>query len=361
MNLLPVCVVVIAGATTAQPGIVAIGDLPGSVPVSRAFGVSADGSVVTGSSFAFDGGTPIRWTREGGLEALPRVPDSSDNFGGSVSSSGEYIAGAHGSTGLVWSRELGSVSAGSLPGGRDTSQLGQINDEGMTVGLASFDFNVLGAPLNRAVKWTPAGGLEALPLPEPSDLNFNSLATHILDDGRIFGHSNSGTWLYSEQSGFEMLPVGRYMTQINSTGDFMIGTNLIDDPWPFRSTYWTPDTGEVQLESLPSVASSGVIGMSDDGSVIIGEASNVGFIIWLDQGTPMLLTDYAESIGIDMSGWDIEHVFAISADGTTIVGTGAKFEWSGTGRSEGFVLTIPAPGAAAVFGCAGLLAGRRRR
>ncbi|PHQ81473.1 MAG: hypothetical protein COB69_04140, partial [Phycisphaera sp.] len=76
MNLLPVCVVVIAGATTAQPGIVAIGDLPGSVPVSRAFGVSADGSVVTGSSFAFDGGTPIRWTREGGLEALPRVPDS---------------------------------------------------------------------------------------------------------------------------------------------------------------------------------------------------------------------------------------------------------------------------------------------
>jgi len=365
MNLLPVCVLVIAGATTAQPGIVAIGDLPGSVPVSGAYGVSADGSVVTGISYGSGGGifggTMIRWTREGGLEALPRVPDSSDNIGGTFSPSAEFIAGAHGSTGLVWSRDLGTVSVGSLPGGRDTSSVGQINNEGMTVGSASFDFTVLGAPLNRAIKWTPAGGLEALPLPEPSDLGFNSRASHILADGRIFGHSNSGTWLYSEQAGFEMLPVGSYMNQINSTGDFMIGTNLVNDPWPFRSTYWTPDTGEVQLEPLGSIASTSVIRMSEDGSVIVGEASNTGFIIWLDQGTPMLLTDYAESLGIDMSGWFIERVTSISADGTTIIGIGAKLEWSGTNRSEGFVLTIPTPGAAVVLGISGLLACRRRR
>ena len=158
-----------------------------------------------------------------------------------------------------------------------------------------------------------------------------------------------------------MLPVGSYMNQINSTGDFMIGTNLVNDPWPFRSTYWTPDTGEVQLEPLGSIASTSVIRMSEDGSVIVGEASNTGFIIWLDQGTPMLLTDYAESLGIDMSGWFIERVTSISADGTTIIGIGAKLEWSGTNRSEGFVLTIPTPGAAVVLGISGLLACRRRR
>jgi len=93
--------------------------------------------------------------------------------------------------------------------------------------------------------------------------------------------------------------------------------------------------------------------------VIVGRRSG-DLVVWIDQGEPMLIKDYAESLGIDMTNWGITNVFDVSADGTTIVGAARHASWSGD-RVEGFVLTIPTPGAAVVLGVSGLFAGRRRR
>ena len=48
-----------------------LGDLPGGGTNSAAYGVSADGMVVVGSSASAAGVSPFKWTDGGGLIALP--------------------------------------------------------------------------------------------------------------------------------------------------------------------------------------------------------------------------------------------------------------------------------------------------
>ena len=297
------------------------------------------------------------------MEALPVLPGTAGYQGGTVSPNGKYITGTHGfpsqqgQNGFVWSEETGTVSIGSLPGGRNMSSLGGITDEGVSVGRSDFDLTSTGHSLYRAVKWTPQGGLEELPLPSPTDIQYQSWASYILDDGRIFGSSNSGKWLYSEKTGFEMLPVSSYMNTINSSGDFIIGTMLDStSPIPHRARYWTPDTGEVSLTPYGDDYASRALFMSDDGSIIIGQGTQ-GWQVWIDQGSPVLFDDFVADIGVDLDGWYIDGIFGISGDGSKIYGSAID----NTGNNiEGFVLTIPAPASASVLAL-GVLAFRRKR
>lgn len=349
----------------AQPSFVTIGDLPGGYHNSHAIGVSSDGSVVTGFSYATGGMLAFRWTQESGMEALPVLPGTGGYQGGPVSPNGKFITGTHviqgqkGQNGFVWSEETGTVSIGSLPGGRNMSILGHITDDGLGVGRSDFDLTPTGYPLYRAVKWTAQSGLEALPLPEPTDLQYQSSAGRVLNDGRIFGVSNSGKWFYSEESGFEMLPVSRYMNTINSSGDFIIGTMLDStSPIPHRARYWTPDTGEVPLAPYGDDYASEALFLSDDGSVIIGRGTQ-GWQVWLDQGAPVLVEELVANLGVDLDGWYIDFIYGISGDGSKIYGTAIN----NTGKNlmiEGFVLTIPAPASASVLAL-GVLAFTRKR
>ncbi len=349
--------------TAAQASFVTIGDLPGGFHTSYARGVSSDGSVVTGLSYATGGALAFRWDQESGMEALPVLPGTAGYQGGTVSPNGKYITGTHGfpsqqgQNGFVWSEETGTVSIGSLPGGRNMSSLGGITDEGVSVGWSDFDLTPTGYSLYRAVKWTPQGGLEELPLPSPTDIQYQSWASYILDDGRIFGSSNSGKWLYSEKTGFEMLPVSSYMNTINPSGDFMIGTMLDStSPIPHRARYWTPDTGEVPLAPYGDDYASRALFMSDDGSIIIGQGTQ-GWQVWLDQGSPVLFDDFVAGLGVDLDGWNMNFVYGISGDGSKIYGSAI----GSTGNNiEGFVLSIPAPSSASVL-VPGVLAFRRKR
>ncbi len=363
MKAIALVIVLTTSCAAAQPSFVTIGDLPGGFHTSYARGVSSDGSVVTGLSYATGGSLAFRWDEESGMEALPVVPGTAGYQGGTVSPNGKFITGTHGfpsqqgQNGFVWSEETGTISIGSLPGGRNMSILGHITNDGLGVGRSDFDLTPRGYPIYRAVKWTLKGGLEALPLPEPTDLQFSSAAGRVLDDGRIFGISNSGKWFYSEDSGFEMLPVSSYMNTINPSGDFMIGTMLDStSPIPHRARYWTPDTGEVPLTPYGDDYASEALFMSDDGSVIIGRGTQ-GWQVWLDQGSPVLFDDFVAGLGVDLDGWNMNFVYGISGDGSKIYGSAID----STGNNiEGFVLTIPAPASVSVL-VPGVLAFRRRR
>jgi uncharacterized membrane protein len=210
-----------------------------------------------------------------------------------------------------------------------------------------------------------SGGIQALPLPHADDENFQSQALDILADGRIFGQSASGYWLYSIDNRFEYLPIGGGLWNINSDASFMLGTkSIVGDPFPLRATYWTPATGEIELAPYSPDQNYGAGFMSDDGSIIVGSQQDVGLLVWVDQGTPVLFEDYARSVGVDLDGWTIRSVTDISADGTTIVGTAYHEEWFGGGgppvRLEAFVMTIPPPATALAFSL-GLLAFTRKR
>lgn len=350
-----------AAQANSQPSFITIGDLPGGFHNSIAGGTSQDGSVVTGYSYSSNGLSGFRWTLNDGMTMLPTIFNTGSYSGSKVSPSGAIIIGTDGGLGAVWSDSLGAVSIGDVPGGAERSFLYAVNDAGFAVGQGSHDRNEFNAPLYRAIKWTPEGGLETLPLPGgDSDLATNSRAWSVLDDGRVFGQSASGAWLYSESTGFEMLEGAEYMTRSNSDGTFFGGTY---GPGGSKPVYWTREEGLRFLPLMDGHDGGNFFGMSDDGSVIVGVSfgpSSVGQVIWLNQSEPIRIVDFAASLGLDMEGWVVTNVIDVSADGSTIVGSARHTSWE-TGRSEGFVLTIPAPGAGVVVLAGGAMAIRRRR
>ena len=195
-----------------------------------------------------------------------------------------------------------------------------------------------------------------MPLPAESDLEFGSQALEILADGRIFGQSATGAWFYSEESGaFDILDEGaRNMSFSSPDGTFLSGSILMPSP---NAAYWTPETGRVFLPLLdPGIVVGQVRGMSDDGSLIVG-VQNAAPVVWIDQGDPIRLNDFATELGIDLADWNIFDVSGISSDGSTIVGSAVN---TTTSFVEGFVLTIPAPATLALPALA-LLVTRRRR
>jgi len=366
MKAIALVIALTTSSAAAQSTFVTIGDLPGGFHTSHTSGISADGRVLTGLSSSSSGLLAYRWTADTGITALPTLPGTQGYQGGAVSPNGTYISGAHGVInlsayyGFVWSEQTGMVSVGSLPGGRDVTRLGYITDDGVVVGMSDFDLTSTGVSLFRATKWTPQGGLEAIPLPDPTDLQHQSSALFVLDDGRVFGSSNSGRWLYSEDSGFEMIPVGSYMRRISRSGDFMIGTMLDStSPIPHRARYWTPDTGEVSLAPYGDDYASEALYMSDDGSIIIGRGT-LGWQVWLDQGAPILFEDLIANYGIELGDWRIESINGISEDGRTIFGNAINLS-SGEVLIEGFLIKIPAPMTIAPFVALGLVATRGRR
>ncbi|HED54162.1 MAG TPA: hypothetical protein ENJ00_08170 [Phycisphaerales bacterium] len=353
-----------ASTALSQASFLTLGTFANGGNTSHPTSISRDGSTVVG--LAGTGGLAssgaFRWTADIGLQELPTVPDGTNFVGGGVSQTGRYITGSYsqnngqGAMGFVWSETTGSVSVGALPGGKFTTRVGFITDDGLAVGVSAVGFTKFGANLFRAVKWTPQGGLQALPLPSPGDEQEQSNAFRVLPDGRIIGRSASGTWLYSESTGFEMLPNADGMFYANDDATFMAGETLRLGP---RATYWTPQTGPIELPTLIPDELSSVRGMNADGSVIIGEVASAGYVVWLDQGMPIPLIDYAESFGIDMDGWTLLSVQDVSADGTRFVGSARHSSWEG-GRVEAYVLTIPAPGSIALLGL-GCMVIRRRR
>lgn len=357
----------------SQVGIFTIGDLPGDNTISHASDVSANGSVVIGNGVPAGGGTAsFRWTADVGMIEIPGVPGGSFYESTNLSPSGNYVVGRYtrpgggGTLSYIWSESAGTVPLGDLSGGAEYTLVSAVSDAGVAVGSSTIGVTSTGARLNRAAIWTMSGGIEALPLPHPNDENSQSTALDILADGRIFGQSASGSWLYSVDDGFEYLPVGSYLQNINSDASFMLGAKSVPgELFPLRATYWTPDTGEVELAPYSPDQNYGAGFMSDDGSIIIGSQQDVGLLVWIDQGSPVLFEDYVRSVGVDLDGWTITSVADISADGTTIVGTAYHEDWfSGGGppvRLEAFVMTIPAPSTFLAFAAIGGLLSRRHR
>lgn len=289
---------------------------------------------------------------------MPVLPNTSDYLPTHTSPSGSLITGTHGSdggpVGFVWSESLGMVSIGDLPGGRRDSYLTTITETGFSVGASSTAIDD-GSAYFRAISWSPQGGMQLLPLPSPNDEGISSSARQLLPDGRIFGQSASGAWLYSESEGFEMLDGARHMNFASDDGSIFSGTSLATGTNP---AYWTRENGLQHLSLLGDHFFGNVLGMSADGSVIVGTSQGVE-CVWIDQGEAIELVDYAESFGLDMTGWSILNMGQVSADGTTIVGTARHASWE-SGRVEGFVLTIPTPASTIPLTFA-LFANRRNR
>ena len=277
-------------------------------------GVSHDGSVVVGSN---NYGWAYRWTASGGTQNLGYISNGWWSTAHGVSGDGSVVVGQGniadpdhpnqeiGSRAYRWSSSTGMQSIGTLAQWTNSNALG-----------VNFDGSVIvGESNNQAFRWTSGSGMVGLGFLAGQS---SSLASAINGDGSmIIGHSG--------QSGFQ----------------------------------WTSTGG---MQSLTGAWAGSYIprALSADGSIIVGQQGVSGAIVWANSNTAITLGEYLSAHSVSLTGWSsLSDARGISADGRYIVGYGVY-----EGQQRGFVAdigVIPAPGAIALLGMAGIFGTRRRR
>lgn len=297
-------------------GLVNVGTLPGAF-AATAEDINSDGSVIVGSSFFVapeETVRAVRWTSSGGMQDLGLLAGGVASVGNGVSGDGNTVTGYSfdadfNTTAFRWTSAGGMQSLGTLPGGT-TSEGRKVSRDGSTIiGIAGT------ADGDRAFAWTASSGMQNLGLLSPGD-------------------GASSAW------------------GVNADGTVVAGVSGIN------AVIWTNGIAQ-NIGMLPGATNAIAFTVSDDGS-FVGGYSFFGFnataTLWSQSLGTVDLNTYLPTLGIDLTGWELDYTRDISADGTTIVGEGLY-----NGELRGWVVTIPSPGAATMLGLAGLVATRRRR
>jgi probable HAF family extracellular repeat protein/predicted outer membrane repeat protein len=334
-----------------------LGFLPGGGPDSYAYGVSADGRVVVGSSRS---GTmykeAFRWTAEEGMTGLGDLPGGGDNSyaqavsaDGSVvvgGSSGEFPNGGNDLQPFRWTLSGGMVSLGGLSdywGGLARS----VSGDGLVIVGHGYVYE--GWQLQpKAFRWTETEGMVALGTLIGGI--GRSEAYGVSADGKVIvGNSNSEIPDYYERQAFIWtaldgmtnlgdLPNGNgknYARAVSADGSVVVGY-----AWSSNSReayYWTAEEGMVSLGQLPNGTFARFArDVSADGSVIVGEAPYAKAFIWDKENGARLLQEVLENEhGLELTGWKLEQATGVSDNGHTIVGYGIN----PNGVTEAWIVT----------------------
>ncbi|MBL0871010.1 MAG: hypothetical protein IBJ18_10585 [Phycisphaerales bacterium] len=280
--------------------------------------ISNDGGAIAGSAFIVTPEETIRafrWTQSGGIQNLGTLTGHVASIGNGISGDGNVVTGASFDVDFIpsafrWAvggvmQPLGAVAGGTSSEGRRVSANGSV-----IVGVAGTENG------DRAFRWTEEGGMQSLGLLLPGDNG--SSAFGVSGDGLVvagFSGANAVIWVNGVAQSLGMLPgaSNAIAYAVNADGSLIGGYSFFAGQ-SVRATLWSSSLGLVDLNT------------------------------------------YLPTLGIDLTGWQLQYTRDISADGTTIVGDGLY-----NGEFRGWVVTIPSPGAAGVLGLGGLLALKRRR
>lgn len=201
---------------TTAGGMVDIGAPAGAARNSRAFGVSADGSVVVGEGEFVDAGTfsgfrtgAYRWTAAGGFLNLGALEPLFPSYAFSVSGDGSVIvgaggvsggSGANGSRAFRWTQVTGLVPIGPLAGHQYADAAGVSDNGKIVVGTSStapLDHNGVGGVLRgrgTAFRWTQTTGIQDLKqLLVAAGVNMTGISLLT-----VTGLSPDGQWIVGE-------------------------------------------------------------------------------------------------------------------------------------------------------------------
>jgi probable HAF family extracellular repeat protein len=287
-----------------------LGDLPGGVFSSSASGVSADGSVVVGTSVSAAGNQAFRWIAASGMVGLGDLPGGAVRSAAyAVSADGEVVAGFSSSTltgasydeAFRWTTN-GMVGLGDLPGGRTNSQAFAMSADGTVIVGASGSSNVTGG-VWEAFRWTTTNGI----------VGMGDLAG---------GASNSVAY------------------GISPDGSVIVGRGHTGDEAAFR---WTAEFGLVYLGALPCETWSTAFAASANGSIVVGDPNqgtgDCAFVWDSQHGIRNLHQVLTNDYGLNLAGWQLSAARAITPDRTTIVGYGRN----PSGQTEAWIANITPP------------------
>lgn len=311
---------------TLEGGMAPLGVANPFVAGTAASRVSADGSVIVGTSgFSLDGNYEPRngafWTDANTTRAAAHAVEQA-YFINDVSRDGGTLIGTTRVQGVpfpilnqafVWEHQTGSLTElGTLPGGSYSQGLAASGDGTIIVGSGDSDAGFI-----QAWRWTENGGMQTLPGISDSA---PSEAFDISADGHtIVGVTDNSVFRWNDSQGVTMIPspANSFVLpgmDIRADGEMLVGTFNLEDG-SFQPFIWSEELGTRELS--------------------------------------MFLTD---DMGIDLAGYTLLTASAISDDGQTIAGSA----FSPQGMIEAYRVTIPSPGAGALALVA-LAAGRRRR
>jgi probable HAF family extracellular repeat protein len=312
-----------------------LGDLPGGLDESIAFGINDSGEVA-GRSSAATGPRAFRWTSGGGMQDLQDLPggnDYSEAF--AINSSGQVVGRSLVATGyhaFVWTSGGGMQDLGDLPGGDDYSSANGINSNGQIVGQSRD------ASGWRAFLWT-SGGMQDL-----GDLlaGFDeSHAFDINDSGQVAGWGRAGSdaraFIWSAAGGMTLLgdlPGGEIFSHALaiSDGGQVVGRSVAKAG--SHAFLWTAAGGMQDLGDLPGGSDDSVAYGNNDNGQVVGDswgATGPRAFLWTS-GTGMQdLNNMLDASGV---GWRLGSASAINNAGQ-IVGLGIN----ALGKQHAFLLT----------------------
>lgn len=328
-----------------------IGDLIGGSSLSTINAVNSDGTVFVGTGVSATGWEAFTWTRSDGFRGLGS-PSVTSSYGNGVSADGRYVVGHYvtdsGITPFVWSATSGMTSLPRLPGATQATARDVSADGKIVVGGSSSSSSTLGNM--EPARWD-SGVVSAIgDLPGGS---VEGIAQAISDSGDVIvGYSISSSGLegfrWSTSGGLKGLgglPSNPYTLSsealaVSSGGDLIVGYARGELGY-YEATVWTDVTDIRSLGRDPlSKYSTYAKGISEDGTIVVGESNNRAFIWNTGQGMRDLKAVLEGDFGLDLEGWTLLEATGISDDGTTIVG---RATLNGVSGYQGFVAVIPEP------------------
>jgi probable HAF family extracellular repeat protein len=317
-----------------------LGFLPGD-NFSSAAGVSADGSVVVGSSSDNLSSRAFRWTAAGGMVDLGTLPGAAGGQANDCSADGSVIVGSTSSTGYGqawrWTAASGMVAIPNVPDQVQSNATGVSADGSVVVGSSTN--GIIPGP-HRAWRWTAAGGTVDLGF-LPGGWEYAGASSVSADGSVIVGTTYTGSeqdFRWTAATGMVGLQGGGGASRVSPDGTIIVGGGG-------QAYRWTAAGGFVNLTFLPGDYSGGAFDLSANGSVIVGTSGNGSVyraMIWTEaQGMrdlrSVLINDYG--LGAQLAGWTLRSATACSDDGHVIVGYGIGPD----GNQHGWIAQIDPP------------------
>jgi probable HAF family extracellular repeat protein len=322
----------LAGSAGAEPRFELLGVLPeheAEHPIDRgisvAYGVSADGCTVVGTSSDRTGSydRAVRWA-DGSIEALPMAPEARMSRPTDVSADGSVVVGYEVETGLsrvvVWEN---GERADSIADGVNAS-LSAGGDVLVYMGVADFsDYTTTASFRRESGTDTDLGVLPGGSLP--------TFAEDLSADGLVVvgtGTAADGAYEAFRWKDGVMSPLGRLPGQPDSwaRGVSADGTTIVGKSGD-RAFRWKDGV-------LSDLGPGGATAVSADGSTVLVYAGypiadpDIAFIWTEGEGRRTLQEFVTTELGLDPAGAEFRYAAAMSPDARVIVGGVDPPGWS---------------------------------
>ncbi len=322
-----------------KAGFRGIGYLPGYTS-SLAIDVSGDGSTVVGQ---LKGGPPpgpgyaaFKWTESDGMVNLGEISGPQMYYTtNAVSFDGSVVLGRYRHEIEMFQVFLWTLKDGMIPLGIDSTSL--LMD-------LSADGSVVVGQYTQPFRWTKAGGIVYLGTMPGG--NYSGGSYGVSADGNTIvgsGVSHLGPEGFRWTAATGRVGLGglsglnkTYPQAISADGSTIVGVSWSSPKTP-EAFRWTKADGMVGLGFQTDSRGSEAYAVSADGAVVVGRNNTWQFIWDKANGMRVLRDVLVNDLGLDLTGWKLRAVTALSDDGLTIVGRGRNPK----GYTEGWIATLP--------------------